>query len=693
MNHDNTSDNSSDLPQPLLPKRPWYQRRRLILPLLIAAPVIAAGLWFGNVFSTSSISGQDALVELSSPDAWIHSQNLSQLPRDLLTVPLIKDVLTEDFLYFYDTDEDWLSLKGSIRRISFEHELNWQDNLVQSIAQSPADIYLWRDSSSALRYWAIAFERKGLTAVAQQLAQIKLNADKQLSQIGSVKVDGDEVPVLQMKLSPRRNMVLAVHGERLALVSDAAMLNDGRGKLSDAAGQLLEKMLDDDVDERQKIAKDLLSPNEEKVAQSIALSQRFFAQGYGALMPHVRGLRFYYDGSAWHSQVHLAEGTSAPNIQIWQHIPSNAAWCVSTTIDWSQVQKNLDAADTLNEKPDLSKVFNPTGAACWYEGESNSVTKPLLIGQLNEASDKNTDIAKTMSDLFNWTVSTNKTYLADVRKAANALRKATNQLSALKSEQKKLEKEADAFNRKSWEARRKTLKADIAASKKRMEQEEDNASPELLPQIKERNQEFLTLYQDELKTLESEPDEYKKRFEESLTKNKTQQDETSELISKLTDTLKTEQTRARDNSAPSFALNVKSQNGMTIISRKMPISKITNPAMAFTSGGVVYFSLDAALVQRGVAVFAKTYPNLYEAAPSMQVAGQIPYFYLNPTKFAALFMQEGHKALPMKSKGKLRTAFDFHMTSRMTALASHAEMSATVDSASKTGWQSLNWQK
>jgi hypothetical protein len=295
--------------------------------------------------------------------------------------------------------------------------------------------------------------------------------------------------------------------------------------------------------------------------------------------------------------------------------------------------------------------------------------------------------------LFDWAVSTNKKYLADVRQAAKTLRNATNQLASLKSEQKNLEKEAKAFNRKDWEVRKKTLKADIAAFKKQMTQEEDNASPELLPKIKERNQEYLTSYKNDLESLENAPNEYSKRFEESLDKNKTRQNETNELIAKLTDALKEEQSNARDQSAPSFALDVKTQNGMTIISRKMPIGNTTNPTMAFASGGEVYFSLDAALVQRGVAVFAKTYPNLSEAVPSIQVAGQTPYFYLNPAKFSTLFMQEGHKALPIKTKGKLRSAFDYHMTTRMTALATHGEMTATMDKAAKAGWQSLNWQK
>ena len=697
MNHDTSSDTAPEHTQneTSLIKKPWYQRKRIILPLLIATPVVAAGFWFSTVFSKSNISGNASPVDIAQPDAWVHSQNLSELPRDLLTVPLIKDVLTEDFLYFYDTDEDWLSLKGSMRRISFEHELKWQDNLLQSMAQSPADIYLWRDSSSALRYWAIGVERKDLTAVAQQLAQIKLNADKQLSQIGTVKVDGDVVPVLQMKLSTRRTMVLAAHANRMALISDVAMLGDGKGELSGAAEKMLKQILSSNVKDQRAIASDLVSSDNENSTQSSALSNRFFAQGYGAIMPHVQGLRFDYDGSAWRSQARLAPETSQPDAQIWQQVPNNAAWCVATTIDWAQVQKSLDGVDALTQKPNLSAVFQPTGAACWYADASSSVTQPLLIGQLNAPSDKNPASAQALNELFNWAVSTNKTYLTDVRKAARALRKAQNQLSALESEQKSLEKEAKIFNQNAWAQRKKIHKADMADFEKQMAQEESNASAELLPQIKQRNQETLKYYESELESINKEPDEYAKGYKEDLAKNASKQSETRALVAKLSDALKSEQARAREQSGPSFALNSKSLNGMTVLSRTLPITERTNPAMAFATAGsgAVYFSLDAALVERGVAVSAKTHPNLFESVPAMQVAGQIPYFYFNPSKFSTAFMQEGHKALPIKSKGKLRSAFDYHMGSRMSALSAHGEMTATMNQSDKSGWQILNWQK
>ena len=164
-----------------------------------------------------------AEISLGTPDIWIHSQNLALLPHDLLQIPILKSVLTEDFLYFYQQDVDWLSLQGAIRRLSFEHDMNWSDHLFQNMASAPADVYLWRDGTHALKYWALSIERDPLVSVAQQLAQMKLAADKQITEVGRVKVDGDSIPLLKISLSSKRSMVLAAHGKRLVLFSDGAM--------------------------------------------------------------------------------------------------------------------------------------------------------------------------------------------------------------------------------------------------------------------------------------------------------------------------------------------------------------------------------------------------------------------------------------------------------------------------------------
>jgi uncharacterized protein YfaA (DUF2138 family) len=53
-------------------------------------------------------------LDLSRPDALIRTDSLSRLPPDLLKLPVARDVLTEDFVDYYERHENRLSLAGTI---------------------------------------------------------------------------------------------------------------------------------------------------------------------------------------------------------------------------------------------------------------------------------------------------------------------------------------------------------------------------------------------------------------------------------------------------------------------------------------------------------------------------------------------------------------------------------------------------
>ncbi len=113
-------------------------------------PLLVAGAAFAFYkLRVPTLNTQQNPIVLAQPDVWVHSQNFALLPHDLLQVPMLKALLTEDFVYFYAQDQDWLSLQGAMRRISFEHELNWTDSVIKNIADAPADIYMWHDDSRA----------------------------------------------------------------------------------------------------------------------------------------------------------------------------------------------------------------------------------------------------------------------------------------------------------------------------------------------------------------------------------------------------------------------------------------------------------------------------------------------------------------------------------------------------------------
>jgi len=69
--------------------------------LVVAGAAVVQMVWhpFGR---TRALHARQVQLDLTYPDALIDSQSLSQLPRDVLRVPLLRDVLTEDFVAYYE---------------------------------------------------------------------------------------------------------------------------------------------------------------------------------------------------------------------------------------------------------------------------------------------------------------------------------------------------------------------------------------------------------------------------------------------------------------------------------------------------------------------------------------------------------------------------------------------------------------
>src|SRR5580698_2101790 len=96
-----------------------------------------------------------APIGLARPDAMIVSSRLRDLPRDLLNVPLLKSVLTEDFVFYYEEHDTVLGLKGTLRRIAYEHKLSIGDEVVALALEQPADVAFWRGADGKLTHWLL----------------------------------------------------------------------------------------------------------------------------------------------------------------------------------------------------------------------------------------------------------------------------------------------------------------------------------------------------------------------------------------------------------------------------------------------------------------------------------------------------------------------------------------------------------
>src|SRR4051812_47952199 len=95
--------------------------------VLVAGGIVAATIGWGRY--GGSINALD--VDLEHPQAYVSTPALSKLPRDLIKAPVLRDVLTEDFAFYYEEHESRLGLQGALKRIAFEHDTTLADKLIE----------------------------------------------------------------------------------------------------------------------------------------------------------------------------------------------------------------------------------------------------------------------------------------------------------------------------------------------------------------------------------------------------------------------------------------------------------------------------------------------------------------------------------------------------------------------------------
>src|SRR2546428_3717647 len=225
-------------------------------------------------------------LDLARPDALVETASLADLPRDLLTVPMFRDVLTEDFVAYYEQTEGRLSLGGTLRRLAYEHDLDLGDWIVRTVIDQPAEIALWKAGDGRLGHSLVVVSRTGLTRVLEMAAKVALK-DAQLRRVeGDLEVDGGAVPVYALAYARRRVLLVAGHGDRLVILSDAAMLTDRRGRLRGEGPRVVAGLLSARA-HAQRLYRDHLALEPGERRHTLAVSARYLSFGYQRFFPGV----------------------------------------------------------------------------------------------------------------------------------------------------------------------------------------------------------------------------------------------------------------------------------------------------------------------------------------------------------------------------------------------------------------------
>jgi uncharacterized protein YfaA (DUF2138 family) len=356
------------------------RRRKLVLAavvlLLLAGGVLAVRRSGAVVLAAAAIA-----LDLARPDALVETASLADLPRDLLAVPTFRDVLTEDFVTYYETTEGRLSLAGTLRRLAYEHDLDLGDRVIRMVLDQPAEVALYKGADGRLGHSLLVVNRTGLTRILEMAAKVALK-DAQLKRVeGDLEVDGAAVPVYALAYAHRRVLLFAGHGDRLVILSDAAMLTDRRGRLRSAGRAVVAGLLSGRAEARGIFrAHWALEPGERR--HTLVVSARYLSFGYARFFPGVRALRFDFARDGWATRA-LFEPAALPERALatralWSLAPAGAGACVAMPVQWREAAALAGAVglDAARVQPVVDALDGPA-AVCWYP--KSRLSTPLFL--------------------------------------------------------------------------------------------------------------------------------------------------------------------------------------------------------------------------------------------------------------------------------------------------------------------------
>lgn len=341
------------------------------------AVALGVGLLLVATWSRGTFSGSvpQLAINLSQPDALIQSRQLSALPRDLVAQPALGQVLTSDFVNYYEEHPERLSLEGSLRRLAFEHGLTWQDKLLSTVLDAPAELALWRDGKGRLAYAALSLEKNAAASALEQLGKVVL-PDQQLSHAGTVQIDGKSATVFALRVSGSSTWLWVSSGTRLLVFTHPGMLLNADGKLASKSTEaIIELLKTSKATEPTPWQLDMAKPTMQAATQhAITAKASWLSFGYQHFFPDLHALRI--DLSRDQSlRVAVAAAPTAWPVwpasadAAWRVVPRGAALCAALPVQWDQSRSLLDDQLGKEGSKALLADLEPGAAVCWYAAQ------------------------------------------------------------------------------------------------------------------------------------------------------------------------------------------------------------------------------------------------------------------------------------------------------------------------------------
>lgn len=391
-------------------------KKKSILMMLTAVSVFAiVSVTLPKKKNTKFIYAGSALMcDLQHPDGYIRTSSLSDLPKDLLKTPIIRDVFTEDLAFYYDHHEDRMSLSGTLKRIAYEHDLAWSDKLMESAFNEPAQIAYWKDGKGALRHYVMIIDRNIVTKLMQQIAKAAIK-DTQLSLVGDVETSVGKLQMYSLEINPRRTYLFISYGDKLIVFSDPGLFLSTENKIPLSAKTALNGWLSEG-----SLSKEFALEKSPASKHTMIVRTSALALGYSPFISGIQSLRFDYSNS-WSTSMGVDKGKldekSISNHELWKAAPANPSTCAMLPLDWNRVGSLANQAQDSKKKPLKidSSLFNGPALVCWYE-ESN-IYSPLFITHANANAQQ---LTSTLTSLAQWAINDKTITQTKGKKSLNA---------------------------------------------------------------------------------------------------------------------------------------------------------------------------------------------------------------------------------------------------------------------------------
>lgn len=351
---------------------------------LVVAAALSLALMAVAFHSRAGFAGQapQLSINLGRPDVLIRSGQLSAVPRDLVALPGLRDVLTQEFVNYYEEHPDRLTLDGTLRRLAFEHDLTWQDHLVAAVLDAPGELALWSDGKGRLAYAALLLEKNAAAQTLEQLAKVGL-PDSQLSHAGTLRVNDADATVYALQLNARSTLLMVSSGKRLLVLTQPGMLLDSELKLSEPSVAAARALLDRSTPSPWREDFQLAAPATGASGHTLVAKAAWLSFGYQPFFPHVHAVKLDVAGQNWSLGVagdpSAWQGWPRSAGAAWATMPRGAAFCAALPVSWERAGPPISAmlgADASGLLADLE----PGAGLCWYP--ANGLYAPVVSLQL-----------------------------------------------------------------------------------------------------------------------------------------------------------------------------------------------------------------------------------------------------------------------------------------------------------------------